>query len=120
MPRIGLSGATDQSEPNASFAPASSSERNAYDDAQRFAPMRPSAQRPSSMAWYGCIDAMTPSSLKRGIILRPQVLGMLDAEAAVARAVRLRHLGEDVEQLGVGLDRRWRGPRPTARLGRRR
>src|SRR4051812_49617353 len=28
-------------------------------------PMRPSAQRPSSMMWYGCIDAITPSSAKR-------------------------------------------------------
>ena len=38
---------------------------NAYDEAQRSAPIRPSAQRPSSIAWYGCIEAMTPNSANR-------------------------------------------------------
>ena len=37
------------------------------------------------------------------VIVRPQVLGVLDAEAAVARAVLLGDLGEEVEQRGVGL-----------------
>ena len=62
-PAITSSGATGQSDPNASTAPASSSERKAYDDAHRSLPIRPSAYRPSSIAWYGCIDATTPRNL---------------------------------------------------------
>ena len=34
---------------------------------------------------------------------RPQMLGVLDAEAAIARPILLRDLREDVEQLRVGL-----------------
>ena len=41
------------------------------------------------MAWYGCIDAMTSSSSKREVL--PPVLGVLDAEAAIALAVGFPH-----------------------------
>ncbi len=47
---IGSIGATNQSEPKARIAPASSNERNAYVPLARSAPMRFSAQRPSSIA----------------------------------------------------------------------
>ena len=47
MPSSGSSGATGQSEPNASFAPASSSERKAYElrTASRRCAPRPSGRR---------------------------------------------------------------------------
>ena len=67
IPAIGESGATSQSDPKASRAPASRSDRNAYVVRQRSRPIRFSAQRPSSIAWYGCIEAMTPSRANRGM-----------------------------------------------------
>ena len=46
--------------------------------------------------------AMTPSSRKRGISAGAQVLGVLDAEAAVTCAVLASDALEDVEDGGVG------------------
>ena len=81
---------------------ASSSDRKAYAPRRRSGPSRRSAQRPSSTAWYGCIEAMTPCAANRGMSAGAQVLRVLDAEAAVLRAVFLRDALVEVEELRVG------------------
>ena len=67
MPSSGVGGATNQSLPNAraGLRVEQRAERVGRRDA--LGPMTFSAQRPSSIAWYGCMLAMTPSSAKRGM-----------------------------------------------------
>ena len=54
------------------------------------------------MTWYGCIEAITPSSRDALDVLGAQVLGVLDAEATVRGSVRRTHAVVDVEQHRVG------------------
>ena len=119
MPSSGVGGATNQSLPNASFAPASISDRNAYvvlilradvllgppavvDGVVRLH-ARDHAQRRKARDVGGC-----------------QVLRVLDAEATVARAVLARDAVVDVEQQRDWHGRRWRAPSRAGRLCRRR
>ena len=102
MPSRGVGGATNQSLPNASVALASSSDRNAYVPLARSGPMTLSAQRPSSIAWYGCMLAITPSCAEARDVGGRDVLGVLHAEATVARPVLLRDALVRVEQRANG------------------
>ena len=102
MPSSGSIGATVQSEPKASVAPWSSSERKAYVVLIRSGPMRFSAQRPSSMAWYGCIDAITPSRPKRPMSSRRRCWACSIRKRRSRGAVGLRDAVEDREQHPVG------------------
>ena len=79
-----------------------------------------SAQRPSSIAWYGCMLAITPSLANRGNVCRRDVLRVLDAEPAVARAVGLAPRARKYRAACESPDRRSRGPPPAGPRGRRR
>ena len=76
MPNSGSIGATNQSEPNASTAPASSSERNAYVPFARSAPMEP------LMGIYGAVTRRTLDGANPEGWVPGQKIGVADAVRA--------------------------------------
>ena len=69
---------------------------------QRSRPMRFSAQRPSSIAWYGCMEAMTPSFAKRGMSAARRCCACSIRKRRSFGPFRLRDPLEEVEDLRVG------------------
>ena len=88
MPASGSSSSIGASEPFATTAPDSSSERNAYAPSVVPAQKR-SARSRSEGAWQNCTDAATPSSAKRGDVLRREAAAHARS-AAAARAAPTR------------------------------
>ena len=102
MPASGSSSSTGASEPFATTAPLSQSERNRYARSARSGQKRSMSAR-SDVACTNCTDAAIAELREARDVLRREALRVLDAMAQAERPPHVLRRLERVERVAVGL-----------------